>query len=134
MIKLTIPGEPKGKGRPRVTKQGIAYTPKDTATYENWVKCCFLEARQQRISGDVPLYAGIIAYYAIPKSASNKVRAQMLDGTLRPLRKPDADNIVKIVLDSLNGLAYDDDKQVVVLNFEKRYSTDPRVEVEISAL
>jgi Holliday junction resolvase RusA-like endonuclease len=132
MIKFTIQGEPKGKGRPRVTRTGIAYTPKDTASYENWVKCCFLEAKQQKIAGDVPLFVAITACYSIPKSTSNKVRNMMLDGKVKPLKKPDCDNIAKIVLDSLNGLAYDDDKQVTTLTFVKRYAAEPCVEVEIS--
>ena len=131
MIQFTIEGEPKGKGRPRMTKQGHTYTPKDTASYENWVKCCFMEAKQKKIQGEVPLAAHIIATYAIPKSTTNKNRALMLDYKLLPMKKPDCDNIVKIILDSLNGIAYDDDKQITELVFFKRYGKEAQVSVEI---
>ena len=53
--------------------------------------------------------AEITAYYGIPKSAGRRAGADMMSGKLRPTKKPDLDNVAKIVLDSLNGLAYQDD-------------------------
>ena len=132
MIKFTVPGEPKGKGRPRATKTGVMYTPKDTASYENWIKCCFQMAAQERIDGNVPLQANINALYGIPKSATKKERQSMIDGGIVPTKKPDCDNIIKIILDSLNGMAYDDDKQVVSVRFNKVYTDgEPKVCVQI---
>ena len=49
-------------------------------------------------------------------------------------KKPDSDNIIKIVLDGLNKVAYHDDAQICKLSFEKRYSKIPRVEVKIKKL
>ena len=49
-----------------------------------------------------------------------------------PTKKPDTDNIAKIILDSLNGIAYHDDAQIVRLTVQKSYSREPRVLVEIS--
>lgn len=131
-IRFDIPGEAKGKGRPRVTKTGIAYTPKETVSYENWVKCRFMESGQEKINGDVPLYANVTVYAKIPKSASKKARAAMLLDAILPMKKPDADNILKIIFDSLNGIAYDDDKQIVQIWYRKMYSENPRVDVEIA--
>lgn len=130
MVSFTVPGEPKGKGRPRMGK-GFAYTPKDTVNYENWVKTCFLN---QRIIGDNSVIEGEImatihCYYSIPKSTSKKKRELMILDKIRPTKKPDLDNIAKIILDSLNGIAYKDDSQVVGLNISKYYSENPRVEV-----
>jgi Holliday junction resolvase RusA-like endonuclease len=134
MISFSVPGEPKGKGRPKFVKStGIAFTPKETANYENWVKTCFLNMHQQKIQGDVPLRANITAYFQIPKSASKKERQRMEIGTVLPMKKPDADNIVKIILDSLNGIAYDDDKQVCEVCFRKYYG-EPRVDVQIKEI
>ena len=73
----------------------------------------------------------ITAYFAIPKSTGKKKRAQMLSGEVLPAKKPDADNIAKIIADSLNKAAYHDDKQIVSLYVRKRYSDSPRVEVEL---
>lgn len=75
--------------------------------------------------------AEITAYYGIPKSASKRTRADMLSRYIRPAKKPDLDNVAKIVLDSLNGLAYKDDAAVVELVAEKYYSETPRVEVRL---
>ena len=75
--------------------------------------------------------AEITAYYGIPKSASKRTRADMLSRYIRPAKKPDLDNVAKIVLDSLNGLAYKDDAAVVELVVDKFYSERPRVEVRL---
>jgi len=74
---------------------------------------------------------GIIAYYPIPKSASKKKRADMESGKLRPIVKPDLDNVMKVVCDALNQIAYRDDSQIVAASLVKMYSNTPRVEVEI---
>jgi len=56
----------------------------------------------------------------------------MLDNKIYPTIKPDTDNIAKSILDSLNGIAYKDDKQVVMLTVEKWYAEVPSVSVWIS--
>jgi Holliday junction resolvase RusA-like endonuclease len=53
------------------------------------------------------------------------------DGEIYPQVKPDLDNVMKAVLDALNGVVYADDSQVINLVATKRYSTDPRVEVYV---
>lgn len=140
MIKFTIPGVPKAKARPRMsTKTGRAYTPQDTLNYEAWVKQCYVMAVQEQqqqtkfnLKLDGQLSAVVTAYYPIPKSTSKKNRQAMLGGTIRPQVKPDTDNIAKIILDSLNQIAYYDDKQIVELVVLKYYDEEPRVEVTLS--
>ena len=73
--------------------------------------------------------ADIKAYYPIPKSTSKKQHQAMLDGQIRPTKKPDWDNIGKIICDALNGIAYKDDSAIVEAMVEKYYSDEPRVEV-----
>lgn len=80
---------------------------------------------------DAPLEVHIIAYYEIPKSISKKKKQEMLEDKIRPTIKPDTDNIAKSILDSLNGIAYKDDKQVVSLIVEKWYSEESSVSVII---
>ena len=127
---FTIPGEPVGKGRPRFTKSGHTYTPERTRNYEEITELCYCrECRNYRFESAVGVQ--IHAFYEIPKSA-NKERAELMKGgELLPLKKPDADNVGKIVLDALNGIAWDDDAQVVSLEVQKEYSENPRVEVTI---
>lgn len=132
-VEFTIPGEPKAKQRPRVTKQGIAYTPKQTIEYENWVKQCYwIKNKDKFLEGQIK--AVIKAYFTIPKSTSKKRRKLMIEEKIRPTKKPDTDNLAKIVLDSLNTLAFNDDKQVVDLRVLKFYSEEPRVEVTLEKI
>ncbi|GIW49185.1 MAG: phage protein [Caloramator sp.] len=126
-IKVVIEGEPKGKARPRVTKAGIAYTPQETVNYENWVKLCYQTQTKKKFEREV--HARIDAYFQIPKSTSKKKAELMEEKEIRPTKKPDVDNIAKIILDSLNGIAYKDDSQVVSCLVCKYYSEKPRVEV-----
>lgn len=76
----------------------------------------------------------IRAYYVIPASASKKRQAAMEAGEIRPVKKPDADNIIKVVADSLNQIAYRDDADLVKVELEKFYFWQPRIEVEIKSL
>lgn len=134
MIKFSIPGEPHGKGRPRFTTKGgfsKPYTPEATASYENLVKV-MCQMQHKSYEADVPLEMTIIAYYGIPVSTSKKKRELMLNKKLFPTKKPDADNVAKIICDALNGVAYHDDKQSSVLHVYRFYSDNPRVEVYIT--
>lgn len=133
IVNFTIPGEPKAKARPRVTKKGITYTPKETTEYENWVRQCYVTGNQGKVlKGQVKVI--INAYFSIPKSTSQKKQKEMKNFLLRPTKKPDTDNIAKIVLDSLNKIAFDDDKQVIDLRVLKFYSENPRVEVTLDEI
>lgn len=130
MVHIVITGEPKGKGRPRMsTKTGRTYTPQDTVNYENWVRLCYQEQAKTIYFGDKPLKAKIDCYHTIPKSTSKKKHKEMTEGILRPTKKPDSDNIAKIVLDSLNSIAYKDDSQIVELEVNKHYAEIARVEL-----
>lgn len=130
--RFTVDGEPKGKARPRVLKSGHTYTPQETVNYENYVKWCFRESGQQMLDGMIE--ADIKAYFQIPKSAGKNKAMLMCDGNIRPIKKPDIDNIVKAVLDSLNGIAYHDDSMIVSATIQKFYSVQPRVEVTLREL
>ena len=134
MKKLIILGEPKGKGRPRFTRNGHTYTPEDTKDYETLVKEEYKKQCEGMFEQGIPLELRIKAYFAIPSSAAEWRKSAMRTGQLRPTKKPDMDNIVKIVADSLNKVAYHDDAQVVSTTIEKWYGTIPRVEVSISEI
>lgn len=131
-VKFTVLGEPRGKQRPRMTRNGHTYTPAETVQYENLVR---MEYRRQcgdyRFPDDAALDMRIMAYYAIPKSVSKKKRQEMLAHWIRPLKKVDCDNAVKIVADSLNNIAYRDDVQIVDCQIRKFYSPEPRIVVTI---
>ena len=132
VIQFIVPGEPKGKGRPRLGRSGHAYTPHDTANYENLVKVCFRDTHPDFVplDPDIPVHVAIKAYYSMPKSMTKKNRMAAAMGHLFPLKKPDVDNIMKIVCDPLNGIAYYDDAQIQWAMLSKEYG-DPHVEVRM---
>ena len=137
-VEFTVLGEPKGKGRPQFSTYGgriTTRTPKDTVIYENLVRIEYQrQCGKARFAEKAMLRVEVTAYYGIPKSASQKKRRQMLEGTIRPTKKPDSDNVLKSICDSLNGIAYRDDAQVVDCIVKKLYSDVPRVEVSISSI
>lgn len=130
IIEFTIPGEPTGKARPRITRNGRAYTPGKTVNYENWVKWIYqTEVGDKKFEDDAQIEIRAKALMAIPKSASKKKRQIMLEGGIRPTKRPDLDNILKIICDALNGVAYHDDASIVYAAIEKMYSETPCVKV-----
>lgn len=130
MIQLVIPGEPMGKARPRMTRTGFVYTPKKTVNYEILIKELFIIKYPDFQPLEGPVRMSLSAWLKIPKTSKKKVEA-MESGEIRPTKKPDMSNILKSVEDALNNLAYHDDKQIVELEIEKRYSTRPRIELVI---
>jgi len=132
-IQFTVPGKPMGKQRARTLKTGRSYTPKETVNYETLVKQIYIMQNfSKQLEGAIQ--AEITAYFPIPQSASKKKKEQMLSGEIRPITKPDLSNIVKIIEDALNGIAYRDDSQIVKVHAEKYYSDQPRVEVTIKEI
>lgn len=132
--KIVIPGKPVGKQRPKATIRGhhaCVYTPKETKLYERYVVAMFLQAYPcaRPLEGEVRGY--IKAFYPIPLSTSKKRKQAMLDGSIRPLVKPDLDNVEKIIYDALNGIAYTDDSHITAMAITKHYSNNPRVEITI---
>jgi len=103
LIKLTILGEPVSKARPRVCK-GFTYTPVKTVNYETLIKELFIISKQEKLS-DKMLEAVIKCYFKIPKSATKGKLLAMQHNVTRPTKRPDTDNLAKICLDALNGLA-----------------------------
>lgn len=140
-VTFMVPGEPAGKGRPRFSirksRDGGSFvsvrTPDKTVVYENLIKLEYEhQTGRHRFPDDSMLEMEIEAYYGIPKSASKKRRGAMLVGEIRPVKKPDADNVVKAVADALNDIAYKDDTQIVDCSIHKFYDTEPRVVVTIT--
>lgn len=144
-ISFTIYGEPRGKGRPRFTKAGIAYTDSETCAYENRVRAAYLSVARgvAPIPAGIPVEVHIAAYFGIPKNLTKRAQYDIASGRKLPTKKPDIDNIIKIICDALNPVvdkktmqiifpgAWHDDSQVTDGSQKKRFSTKPRVEVII---
>lgn len=132
---FTIYGPPQGKARARTvrnraTGKTMSYTPEKTAVYENLVRMEYqAQCKDTWFTAQMEISAVIEAYYPIPASISEKRKELMRCGANCPTKKPDCDNIAKVILDALNGIAYRDDAQIVTLIVHKFYSDAPRVHV-----
>ena len=132
-VDFTIDGEPEGKARPRFnTKTGKAYTTDRTRMYEDYTKLLYRSQIKHYFEGYIRLT--VKAFYKIAKSDSKKIKEQKKANVLRPSKKPDIDNVVKLIADSLNDIAYKDDTQIVEIVAKKFYSENPRVEVTIESI
>ncbi len=134
-IEFEIKGKVKAKQSVKFTNNGIKYTPSDIKEYANWVKLCFMSTYKTwniQNFANKSLNVIIDVYMPIPKSFSKKKYEQALKGEIRPVVKPDCDNIAKNINDALNGIVYPDDKQITCLTVNKFYSESEYVRVKIS--
>jgi Holliday junction resolvase RusA-like endonuclease len=131
-IVFEVPGDPKGKGRPRFARMGTftkVYTDKQTLNYEEHIALMAKKAIGASDPLKRPVTVCLYVRLPIPKSyPKGRVKA-CLDGLERPCKKPDIDNIAKSYLDAMNGIIFLDDTQVVELNVKKVYSAVSGVDV-----
>ena len=111
MIKLVIPGRPRPKGRPRFNHKGFVFTPADTRKHEKYVKEIAQKEVDKPLEGDLVLTVSVF---------------------LRNKNHGDLDNYVKLVSDSMNGVAYQDDKQIKEIHAYLWYDKEnERTEIEV---
>ena len=127
-MKFEIDGQPQGKARPRITRYSH-YTPQKTKDYEYYIKQCFMVAGGRMIEQGKAISMTLTAVYQIPKSFTKKKQAAASLGEIKPLTKPDIDNVIKVVCDALNGVAYKDDTQITSVTAIKYYGEQPKITV-----
>lgn len=125
-ITIELPGEPRGKGRPRFTRAGVTFTPAKTRSYEASLAWTAAAAMKGAKPLEGPLTLIVEAHMLIPVSWSGKRQRMAAAGDIRPTTRPDFDNIMK-TLDGLNGIVWRDDAQVVDVRCVKLYSERPRL-------
>ena len=131
-MKFTIPGEPVPKLRPRVYRKGgmRVFTPQKTLDYEAKVRLMAQAAGLRPLDG--PLCLTVEFVHRLPKGQERK-RKPVTEYRLKPT-KPDLDNLVKALMDGLEGVAFESDSQVVVIHALKwwgRQGEDGHTDVEI---
>lgn len=132
MYEFEVTGNIIGKQRPRVNMYtGNVYTPNETKDYEEYIKQCFFLKYPQNIELLGRVDIEIIAYFKIPKSTSNTKLEKMLNCEISPTKKPDIDNIAKIVLDAINKYIIKDDNQVTKISVEKKYGLTEKLMIKI---
>ena len=134
MVIFMVEGNPIGKGRPRFAKRGkfvSTYTPTKTRDYESIIKDAAKQAMGSSEPVETPVTVAIYITVPIPASYPKKRFKACLEGSERPCKKPDIDNIAKAYLDSMNQVVYKDDTQVISLHVTKVYGTVGMVEVMV---
>jgi Holliday junction resolvase RusA-like endonuclease len=131
-VSFYVPGPPRGKGRPRSSRaSGRVYTPAETASYENLIKVTAMLAMAGQAPIEGPVTLTMIACLPIPASMSKKKRLAMAHDELKPAKRPDLDNILKALLDGINGVVFHDDVQVIRIVAEKQYDALPGLQVMV---
>lgn len=129
---LTLYGKPQPKERPKVYN-GHGITPTKTRQYE--ARLAAEWSRKYPTPLTEPVSVNLVFFLPTPTSWSKKKKELAERGIIRPTSRPDVDNLVKIVLDAIQGgVAFLDDKQVVELYASKWYSENPRTEIKVNEL
>lgn len=127
MVRFVVQGPVMGKPRPRVNRNGRVWTPAKFKNYEKAIAKAYVDAGGEKLEG--PVSVKVRTFRAMPKSRPKRLETE------EDAFKPDADNILKIVLDALNGVAFHDDSQVVRVLCAKmpRERREEYLEVEVSS-
>jgi Holliday junction resolvase RusA-like endonuclease len=117
-IRITIQTEPVAKGRPRtkfINGHALTYTPTATKEAEDFIKLRLLRHQEDAFPPLVPVRLSCTFYRTKSKYLPKR--------EILPFRRPDADNLLKLLLDSLDGILVPDDSQITTMNVRKRWST-----------
>lgn len=137
IYRYVIPGPAVPQGRPRITTANgypRVYDPQKSSEYKKYVRACVVQQGRPEKLLTGALRVDTVEYRRIAASLRKAQRVEAARGTIRPITKPDMDNVEKAVWDALTGLVWKDDAQVVDGRRAKFYSDVPRVEIEIEEL
>lgn len=113
-----------------MTRQGRAYTPAATVSFERTVGQYAIAANAECIEG--PCKLTVTAIFEPAQSWSKKKRAEALWNP--HTQKPDLDNCVKAILDGLNRIAFADDSQVCQIECRKMWGEGAKTIVEVTPI
>lgn len=132
MVTFKVDADPVGKQRARYAKRGNfvqTYTPDKTRNYEALIKEAAIEAMGNSEILETPVNLYLYIRAPIPKSLPKKRLEACLNGLEKPIKKPDASNVLKSIEDAMNGVVYKDDSQIVNIHVAKVYSSVAGVDV-----
>ena len=132
MVTFKLDADPVGKQRARYARRGNfvqTYTPDKTRNYESLIKEAATEAMGSSEPLETPVNLYLYIRAPIPQSYSKKKVADCLNGFEKPIKKPDASNVLKSVEDAMNGVVYKDDTQIVNIHVTKVYSSQSGIDV-----
>ena len=144
-----IPFEPKPQSRPRATIRG-----RHAAVYEDpkmmkWRKQVtdYIKENYGGRYFDGAICVKVTFYMRAPQDVSKKpserakdkakqLYSKYISGRLEHVKKPDLDNLIKSLFDSISKseIVWSDDNIVCDLRAKKLYSPNPRIEIEIEEI
>jgi Holliday junction resolvase RusA-like endonuclease len=135
-IRIVVPGAvvPWKRAQRRRLDNGtvITFTDRSVEAYHATVRMAAERAMAGRSPFTGAIEMVITALFPVPASWSRKRQAQALAGTIAKVTKPDIENACKGVMDALQSVAYQDDRQIVKLTALKLYGDRPRLEIVLS--
>lgn len=137
-VTVMLPGEPRGKGRPRsrIMRKSSGdqfvqvYTDSKTRGFEDSLKWVAAQAMRGCGPFQSALKLRVTATFSVPTSWPLKRKRAALEDVVRPIVKPDIDNVLKM-LDALNGICWTDDKLIVECTVSKHYGVKPGLLIEL---
>lgn len=103
------------KRRVRATRNGHCYTDRRNIEEANRIREAYKRQGGNMHEGPVAVF--IDTYGKLPKSTPKRVNYEP------NIRRPDADNTAKAILDALNGIAFEDDRFITKLSVQKHDRT-----------
>lgn len=134
-VTVILLGEPVPFARTRINKTGHLFTPAKqrnaAAALKIEAQHAMLRANYGRAVFDEPLRMDVVAEFPVPASWSKRKQVAALAGETRPTRRPDIDNIYKLIADACNGVIFRDDALIVEASLAKRYGAQPKVIITV---
>ena len=130
-IKFTIFQKATGKATVHYTRSGIAYHTKSQKLNEQVLMAEMLPFRPPKpITDPVELY--VYAYFAVPASKPKWWQDAALEGRIQYDKKPDGDNILKMLGDCLQKLQFiKNDSQIYYCTIIKEYSENACINITL---
>jgi Holliday junction resolvase RusA-like endonuclease len=133
-IEFEVLGDPKSLKRPKFFRRGKfvgTYDP-NKQEKENFISQAFAKRPEKPFEQALSLH--ITFYFKRPKSHYKKNGELRPDAPLQHVSRPDVDNLIKFVCDSLNGIFWADDSVISNVIADKVYGDVPKMVVSIKTL
>ena len=137
IYRYVIPGPAVAQGRPRITTANgypRVYDPPKSSEYKKYVRACVMQQGRPKKLLTGALRVDTVEYRRIAASLRKAQRVEAARGTIRPIAKPDMDNVEKAVWDALTGLVWKDDAQVAAEYTTKMYWDVPGIHVVVGTI
>lgn len=135
---IIIDGDPYGKRAPQIARRGQHSHLHPHKLDKEYAKRIAIELAESKFipitDNRAPIWVEIAAYFSRPDThllSDGKSLSAEGKRWLEPTKKPDTDNISKIILDTFTHAGvWPDDSQVTMQNIEKAWSEEPCVIVK----